>query len=342
MDVLSLQDKLVDNPDQITNVLIEAGLDEETIRQVPSQHLIKSPRPGGDNPAGLLLYTDSLRVVGTTRPELSGNLFTLVMHLRGCNFPSALHFIAKQIGYEETEETKIIKPFGGFYDKILKNDLDTDSNLQIHSEDELPSPNYLSERFLKDNISLLTQEEWGVRYSHEDDAILIPIHSFSGSLVGCKARANSDEDYNHRWWAYIGYPKTQIVYGLNHNYPKIIHKNTVIVFESEKSVLQCDGYDLHTATAIAGHNISRTQKRLLQGLMCDRIILAFDEGLDEDEVRAEAEKLKFENQLLSNKVGYIYDKEHDILKKGSKDSPSDNGKAVLAELLKKKVIWLGK
>ena len=340
MDVVSLQDRLIDKPDQIVDVLVGAGLEEENIRQVPSQHLIKSPRPGGDNPAGLLIYTDSLRVVGTTRPELSGNLFTLVMKLRDCGFRDALQFIAKKVGYKEANERKIVKPFGGFYEKICRSEADYESHLMVHSEDELPPPTYLSGLFLKDNIPLITQEEWGVRYSHTDDAILIPVYSLAGDLVGCKARANNNDDYDHRWWAYIKYPKTQVVYGQFQNYLTIAKKRALVIFESEKSVLQCAGYGMRSAVAIAGHSISKTQQRLIQSMMCDRIIVAFDEGLDEDQVRSEAEKLCLRNHILTNKVGYVYDRNHDVLKAGSKDSPSDNGKAVLEELLKRNVRWI--
>lgn len=339
MNVLALQERLKDQPDDIIKVLIAAGLAEETIRFVPSQHLIKSPRPGGDNPAGLLVYTDSLKVVGTTRPDYTGNVFTLIMKLADCSFPSALHLAAKAIGFADTER-KYKPPFGGFYKKIIQSDRLEEEYLTEHSELELPPAGCLSERFLKDNIPLITQEEWGVRYSHEDDAILIPIYSFDGKLVGCKARANTDDDYNHRWWAYIGYPKTQVAYGLWQNYPKIINGKSVFIFESEKSVLQCSGYGFGSAVAVAGHSISRTQKRIIQSLMCDNVVVAFDEGLDEDEVRAEAEKLKVNNHIIANRVGYVYDRDHDVLKAGSKDSPSDNGKQALIELLKKKVRWL--
>lgn len=341
MDALTLQNKLIDQPDLIIKVLIATGIDENAIREVPSQHLIKAPRPDGDNPSGLLVYTNSLRVIGTTRTELTGNLFTLVMRLKNIRFPEALNFIAKEIGYDAVNETKIHYPFGGFYRKLIGDDADPEEILTEHSESELPSPLYISERFLKDNIPLITQEQWGVRYSFEEDAILIPIYSLSGKLVGCKARANYDvSDSEKRWWAYIKYPKTQVVYGLHQNYSSIISKRTLIVFESEKSVLQCAGYSCNNAVAVAGHSISKAQVKLIQGMMCDRIVVAFDEGLDEEEIEFETKKLKMQNHIISNKVGYVYDRDHDVLMPGSKDSPSDNGKEALVELLQKHTRWL--
>ena len=340
MDVLALKDQLIDQPEQIHKVLISAGLDEETLKFRPSQHLFVSPRPGGDNPAGLLIYTNSLRVVGTTHSEYSGDLFTLVMNLQNCSFSQALNYIAKEIGFEDLSR-KYSPPFGGFYKKIIQEDgFESDTELMEHSESELPSPGCLSKRFLDDNIPLITQEEWGVRYSAEDDAILIPIYSLGGKLVGCKARANSDVDMDKRWWATIRYPKTQVVYGLYQNYSTIAKLNTILVFESEKSVLQCAGYDCYNAVAVGGHVISRTQARLIKSMMCDKIIVCFDEGLREEEIKFEAEKLVMRNHILSNKVGYVFDENNNILTKGGKESPSDKGKADLLRLLKNNVRYL--
>ena len=52
------------------------------------------------------------------------------------------------------------------------------------------------------------------------------------------------------------------------------------------------------------------------------------------------EKLQMQNHFLTNTVGYVYDKENDILKKGSKDSPSDCSKEDFLKLIRKHVVWL--
>lgn len=339
MNVVALKDQLKDQPEEIEKVLIAAGLDEESIKYRPSQHLIASPRPGGDNPAGILVYTDSLKVLGTTRNEYTGDILTLVMKLKDCDFKEAINFVAKEIGFKD-DEVKYKPPFGGFYKKIARADEDFEQELTEHSESELPSPNCLSKRFLDDNIPLITQEQWGVRYSIEDDAVLIPIYSMSGKLIGCKARANGDVEMDKRWWAKIRYPKTQVVYGLFQNYANIVQKGTLLVFEAEKSVLQCAGYGCLNAVAVAGHAISKIQVRQIKSMLCKRIIVCFDEGLSEDEIKFEAEKLVSKNRLITNKVGYVFDPDHEVLKAGGKESPSDNGKEKLLQLLNKHVRWI--
>ena len=340
MDVLALRNQLIDQPDQIQKVMIGAGLDEETVRYRPSQHLITSPRPGGDNPSGLLVYTDSLKVIGTTRSEYSGDIFTLIMKLKDCSFGQALGFAARAIGFVDTGK-KHRSPFGGFYKKLVRDgEAEFEPELREYDESELPDPRCLSKRFADDNIPPIVQEEWGVRYSLEDDAILIPIYSLGGKLVGCKARANADVDMDRRWWATLRYPKTQVVYGLYQNYADIVQKGTIFIFEAEKSVLQCAGYGCNNAVAIAGHTFSKTQVRLIKSMMCSRIVVCFDEGLPEDEIKYEAEKLVSRNRIMANKVGYIYDEGHKLLRPGAKESPSDNGMEVLINLLKNYTRWL--
>ena len=66
----------------------------------------------------------------------------------------------------------------------------------------------------------------------------------------------------------------------------------------------------------------------IKALMTNKIILAYDEGLEEEQIRLQAEKLALNNAVFKNSVGYVFDKDNEILPKGSKASPSDMGKAI--------------
>ena len=74
--------------------------------------------------------------------------------------------------------------------------------------------------------------------------------------------------------------------------------------------------------------------------MTKKIILAYDEGLEEEQIRSQAEKLVLNNSVFQNRVGYIFDRDNEILPKGSKASPSDLGISSFLSLIKKCVIWL--
>ena len=56
--------------------------------------------------------------------------------------------------------------------------------------------------------------------------------------------------------------------------------------------------------------------------------------------REEAKKLKIDNAVFHNDVGYIWDSEHQVIPKGSKGSPSDYGKEGYLYLMKNCVKWI--
>lgn len=334
MDVVALQNFIIAKPERIEIVLEKLGF--TNIRDRGRYY--QFPNKQGDNMSACSILKETLHYENYSHGQ-RGNIFTLVMDDKHCDFYMALCTVANYVGFKNTQSLKVTLPFGGFY-KFLDRSADDLYDLSEYSTELLPEKDSLSEKFLRDNIPLIVQERWGVRYSHQDDAILIPIYQHS-KLVGCKARSNDPYcPKENRWWAYLPYAKTQVVYGLEENYKAIQKINKLVVFESEKSVMQADGYGLKCTTAIGGHSISPAQAKQLKATLVDEIIVAFDEGISEEETRYEAQKLCADNMLLSTKVGYIYDAENDVLRKGYKDSPSDLGREQLQTLLKRKVRWL--
>ena len=334
MNVVALQERLVDKFDDIEKILIKLGFDESKIKYNDRKHCITSTRPDADadNQNGFILYTDTLKWMYTTRSG-NGNIFTLVMQLKHCSFPRALELIAKWIDCTE-KDLQITYPFHGFYRSIEKARVYPEQTMKSYEEDALPDPDSLSQKFFLDGIDFKTQEYFGVRYDHDDDCVLIPIHDYNGSLVGCKARNNNPNcRMEERWWAKLPYAKSLVLYGWMENYKNIVDKQTVIIFEAEKSVMQCHSFGCNVALAIGGHSLSETQCRYLKTLYAKNVIVAFDEGVQEDEIRYEAKKL----QSNKTNISYIYDRDHEILKKGSKDSPSDHGLHDFKKLLGKRI-----
>lgn len=335
MDVINLQNSIIEKPECIETVLEQLGFSH--IKDKGTYYAF--PNIDGDNLGACNVYKDTLIYQNYTRNK-TGNLFTLTMDIRHSYFTEAIRWIAKLLNIK-APDIKIVLPFHGFYKGISHDNNVYAENQHKYKESDLPDVCSLSEMFLKDGISLLTQEEWGVRYSHQDDSVLIPVHSLSGDLVGCKARNNNKNcDYNHRWYAFLPFIKSYNVYGLYENYRSIVEKSIIIIFESEKSVLQCASFGLHVAVAIGGHNISKTQIRLIKSMMCKKVIIAFDQDLPEELLQSECQKLMMNNGIFHNKVGYIIDENGMLLPIGSKDSPSDRGKKIFQTLLKNNIKYL--
>lgn len=320
-------------------ILSTIGFDSDKMKYNSNHKMISCPRIGGDNPNGLILYTNTLHYQYNTIAG-SGNIFSLVMEVENLNFPNVLERIGNIIGFNHIIKTSKKYPFNGFYKKIFHNSNIKFDNNVFYDESSLPDSKSLSQKFFLDGISFRTQEEWGIRYDHEEDSVLIPIIE-NGKLIGCKARNNDPKcPMNKRWWAYLPYSKTQIVYGFDKNYKYIISKNIVFIFESEKAVLQSDSFNFHCSLAIGGHNISKTQVLKIKSLMVDKIVIAFDEGVPEEEIIYNCKKLK-NNSLFKTKIGYIYDDDNSFLDKGSKDSPTDIGEEGFRNLIKNKIHWIG-
>lgn len=331
----ALEELLTSDINRIILILKRLGFNSDAIRYHPDKNLITSPRPeeGADNPNGFLLYCDHLKYMYTTRPG-AGSIFDLVMEIKHVTFPKALQLVADWLEYKDTDRI-ITNPFGGFYKKYLGSANNGIQTLTEYPEDALPPQIGLSQKFLDDGIALDVQEDWGIRYEFDRDAILIPIHDCNDRLVGCKARSNDPHcDQDRRWYAYLPYRKTGVVYGYYKNYVNLRGAKAILVFESEKSVLQCASFGVHNCVAIGGKNLSKQQMRILKSLMPEHIVLAYDEDVAEGELQYECKKLVGERGLVNCQVDYIKDKSGLYLPHGSKASPSDYGEEVFKDLWK--------
>lgn len=293
--------------------------------------MITSPRPdpSADNLFGYIIYTKSLNYICTTRSS-RGNVYSLVMDMKKVSFPKALKIIANWIDYKFKDE-QIVRPFGGFYKNLNSTKTISDTELKKYDQNVLP-PKACNLRFFKDGISYITQEKFDLRFDFENNAILIPITNIQDELIGCKARKNEDVLVN-KYWAEIPFQKSSVVYGLSQNYKYIVKKSKLIIFEAEKSVMQCSDFGCNIASAIMGHDLSIPQASIIKSLMCDEIIIAFDEGVSLQEIKKACSQVYVNNSVYHNKVFYLYGG----LPKDSKASPSDFGIDTFKKLLKNNI-----
>jgi DNA primase len=338
INVNVLTEKIIANPDYIVKILEALGFDNIRDRGKYFQF----PNKDGDNQNAISILKDTLVYNNYTRND-KGNLITLVMKEKNLEFPEALKWISKALSLSGVStNVKIKKPFGGFYTSLKPDENDIDANIKTYPismiENDLHRYNMM---WYYQNVSFDIQDRFCLGYNLETNSILIPIFNTSGELVGCKARRNDSKcELTERWWAYLPFPKTQVVYGYHWNYQKIIEKDMCIIVESEKGVCQLSSMGCDLGLAVLGHDISQSQAKIIKSLKVKKIILALDEGLPEEEIKKQAEKLVIDTHIYKNKVGYIYDREHKYLKEGSKDSPTDNNKDTFDKLRKECVVWI--
>lgn len=340
MNVITITEFLSGHPDSVSEILEDIGFSNIKFDTVKKQ--FRFARGEGNNPTSILMNLDTLKYFCFSTNS-KGNLYTLVMEREGMSFPECLRYIAKKVGIQATSVVSNIKlPFGGFFKSLHKEVAEPESVVQTYSpsvlNDFVNIPNML---FFNDGINFEVQSEFNIGYDIETNRITVPIWTFKGELCGIMGRLN-DKNCAHedRWLPIIPCSRSLTLFGFHRNYQTIQEKNLCIICESEKAPMQAASFGCNCVLGSSGCHISQTQSKYIKSLMTNKVIVAFDEGLDEEFVRDEASKLVCDNSILKNKVGYIWDDDNEILEKDKKQSITDLGKEKFAYAINKKVKWL--
>ena len=188
--------------------------------------------------------------------------------------------------------------------------------------------------WFEDGVDYLTQERFGIRIDFDSNRIVIPVRDYNNQLVGAKGRYNGQCDLSERWSMFIPYPKSLVLYGWNENYESIINKHRVYIVEAEKSVCQAASWGFNLMLAIGGHDISMNQAEHIKSLGAD-VVIGFDQGIEEDFIKEQCEKVRIKSQLFNNRVGYI-----SMKNMPEKSSPTDMGYDKFLDLLKHNMQWV--
>ena len=339
MNVMRVNEALSADENIVREILEELEFTQLTFDAC--KRTFRFAREEGRNPTSMVLNLDTLSFHCFSTGN-KGNLYTLIMQRKDMNFPNALKWAADYAGLDKEEyDIDIQLPFGGFFQGLVKEISEPEFSMKTYNESELDEyKGFYNTMFLKDGISFESQEKFNIGYDTLSNRVTIPIYSLDNKLIGIMGRYNGKCEKEERWLPIIPCSRSLTVYGFNENYQPIQEKGMTVIFESEKSVMQCHSFGCNIALATSGCHISDTQAKHIKSMFLPKIILSYDEGLSEEDIIAEAEKLKMDNQIYKNQVGYIYDREHKYLPEGSKASPSDLGKEVFSKLVKECVVWL--
>lgn len=208
---------------------------------------------------------------------------------------------------------------------------------------------YPTYEWLKDGISEKSMRLFGIKYSIDQNKIIIPHYDNEGYLIGVRGRALNEEDLELGKYMPVqiegkmyAHPLSYNLYGLNFIKENIRKRKMAIIVEAEKSVLQYDtmfGHNNNICVAACGSNISNYQIEILLKLGVERILIAFDkEGENYKEREKYYNKLKniCERYKLRCNMGFIFDQKNLL---SLKDSPTDKGKEIFMQLYKE-AVWL--
>lgn len=326
-----MKEYLKNNPEQIEKILSYYNYHSINI----TDKEIRCAKVGGDNPSGCRIkLNDNLSATDFTT-SYNGDLFGLIATHTGLTYGEVLKTITTMLGKKiegnyQSEEKSL---FDGFFDSLY---VPYESEEKEVTYDESVLDKYNSgykwfKRFADDGILPSSQVKFKIGFDEESNRITIPWRDYYGRLIGCMGRIDNDIPTNFKYIPLIPFPKHKYLYGLYEN-KEHIKNNKVYVFESEKSVLQCDSFGVHECVSLGGNQISTTQVEQLLKLGVSEIILCMDEGLMKDAIIRDVDTIKNSLFMRDVKIKIMLDKENKYMKKGSKVSPSDQGKEIFEKL----------
>ena len=174
-------------------------------------------------------------------------------------------------------------------------------------------PCIISELFLNDNINEATQLMFDIKYDKESDRILIPV-IFKNNLVGMIGRYNNSEVPKNvpKYYPILTYPKSEVLFGYDLCESDIRKTKTVILVESEKSVMKSIQIGLFNTLAVGGSNVSKSQIKLLNELGVERVFISFDSDKEKDILLTQIKKwfkdIDIDIYFTDNNTKYIMEK----------------------------------
>lgn len=265
------------------------------------------------------------------------DIFSYIIEQRKVEFIDVLNEVRHALGitdYYDFFDNRGI--FGGFYEKIRKRRTN-----KVNTYDDSILDYYVNcgnTRFLTDNISLLSQKFFGIRYDVESQGIVIPIRNQFGQLMGVKERFNYDvPDGEMKYFYAVPCSMSQTLFGYSQNYEFLVD-NTIYIFEAEKSCMQCYSYGIRNCVSLGSGSISIQQVKMLLELNPKRIIFLHDVGYGLENIMRNIDMVKNYSRFTEVELGYwsYFGRGYE-----NKVSPSDLGKGCLENILQNEITMIG-
>lgn len=330
-----IKKELINHPDKLKEALETFGYCHVVVRP----KYIQCGRDEYSSKKSIVIKleeNDYLCVMDYAR-NIKKDIFSYISSQRGIDFSSILFTIKGILGisdyYEYFDRQGI---FGGFYERIRKRNI-----TKINTYNESILDKYIkcgNRRFLMDNISIAAQQFFDIRYDVESQGIVIPILNQLGQLIGVKIRCNWDvEDGEQKYYYLVPCAMSQTLYGFSQNYNYLVG-NTIYIFESEKSVMQCYSYGIRNCVALGSGSISIKQVQMIYELKPKRIIFCHDVGYELENIMRNIELVKSYSRFSEIEIGYwnYFGRNYN-----NKVSPSDLGKIELNRILDTEIKMIG-
>lgn len=341
MDTTSLKEYIFNN-NKVGFVLDKIGC--KSIKYHSSKNFYSATNYNGDNTGAVNVYnTKYLLIHNWTREsefdDLS-DIISLVQYNKKCSFVDAVKYIHNILGleltpYKKEEKKEKLDPLAIFKNAISRHRAIVDvAEIQAIKEEAINDyVPLLYIDWLREGVMPWAAKKFGLAYSYKYHRVVIPIRYWlDGTLVGFNQRTtveNYEELGIRKYFLTASYRKSLNLYGLWENREEIEDKRTVVICESEKSVLKRYSRNDGTCVALQGKKLSDEQRRIIIGLNVNEVIIALDNDVPIEEVRHICEQF-----YHIRNVSYVKDRWNLL---GDKDAPADAENKVYNFLMKHRV-----
>ena len=281
----------------------------------------------------------SMDIFGLVRKVLDLDFYSSFRYI--CTKFGISHFNAT-IGFEDKIDMSFFQKFKNQKEKIILNKLPIEI-LQSYYD-------LYHQCWLEDGINILTMKDFNIKFSINNNQIIIPHYDLENNLIGVRAR-NLNQEIIDRGQKYmpvyyhnkvLKHPTGANLYGLNLNRKKIEKYKTIILVESEKSVMQLNSMlpEMSIGVAICGGSLTTYQLEILKQLEIEEVVIGLDKEFEEigsDLEKFYAQKIKsmFIDKLLPYfKCSVIWDIDNLL---NLKESPTDRGLETFNKLFLKRI-----
>ena len=255
-----IKEQLIEQPEKLVDLLENFGF--ERINHRGSEIRFARDWQGGSN-ISIRLKNNPYCCVSDWSRGVSTDIISYIIQEKSVEFREVLQAAKKILNLSDDwrpQQKRVL--FGGIYEGLSCQNRE----IKLKTYDESVLNNYEqigNLRFLRDGISIDAQKFFDIRFSVEDNAIILPLHNEVGDLIGAKARINGDpQEGESKYYYPVPTQVSQTLYGYDANY-QYLYGNDIIVAESEKAVAQAYTFGVRNIVGIGSSAVSEKQSKLL-------------------------------------------------------------------------------
>lgn len=214
-----------------------------------------------------------------------GDIINLVQHVKNIDFSHAVQYICAVLHINEAD-CQVNESVDRWQEmrKWLPNAEPEPDRLIEYDDSVLSLFDHLyPQEWLDYGISTDILDKFGIGWYARQACISIPVF-FNNKLVGIRGRYTREQDIDKGKYRPIctldgmvyRFASGACMYGYDQNRAEIEKSHSVILFESEKSVLKAPQYGINNALAVFGSNISKQHIQLLLELGVNDVMLCMD------------------------------------------------------------------